>query len=1280
MKLHKVKTLNLNSLYGEHVIDFEKDLDQASLFLILGQTGAGKSTILDAICLGLFGVTPRLTRATGRPETDARHVMSYGTGRCRAEVHFSLKNADGERHHYRAVWECRRAYEKASGTLQDPIRSLYTYDEEGEEKLIVSDNRLKYFEPHFEEILEGMSVEDFQRSILLAQGEFAAFLKADEEVKASILEKLTSTDEYKLIGQRASAKRRDVERDLKDLLAKLDGLQILDEEDERELREHLADLEGALELARADLETTEACIKWLERLSEIEEESKQIAQAIKEREKAQKDRQEDLARLELDRACRPAEPTLEKLDEVREQVKSLQESHGKLEEDAKSAREANEKAAKTLGERQEALVKAREALEKARPDLESARNIVQRQESASKELARVKTRAEENTEALEALAASEKEQQEALAAAASAEESARAAIEDVDGASLLDGELRLEVLAAKVTHYADVRARVERARSKCQEAKESASSARAKLEVVDKQLEEARERVAPQRDALAAAKAMLDEMLEGTASSARRREVLEHKLDDARESLMTLDEALRLHEQLCEKRLEQANNKRTLSSQERDIKARQKSLEVLEKQIGEQRENLEGISIGLRSVEDKLVLSDHRKNLDEHEACPLCGSEDHPLIAEQSLDEVEAQLESDREKLVGRKEALTKQVTETNDEIREAELDLAALESAKANTEARRTGLRKELDKLLERYNGARHRIGFVAIEIFPGSSEEQSKLRDGLVVQRADLKREQDDARSALVKLDELVESFEGAREALRLASENHQKIEVEQGQLSSKLELLEASLHESRGHLAEVEEQRDSARDELASRFSRAKISLGEDPDNPDFKGALERARALRGRYEQAMEKLDQARKEKERLENERARSMERLEAARSEQARIDKELASRKEAVEALEKEREGLLDGRAPEDVQKELEEAISSAEKQQVEAREAASESKSRLERLQGSLQEKTKQLEEQKSALEELEQNLADLEKELGKKEAALRESLLSKEDRKKLEDEFATFEQEIADAKREQERLAAQMESHGEQRPEDERLDEFTPKKWEKEHARVRKEVDELLSERGGLKQQVEAQEKAKKRSEHMREELDALQSEYRVWETIHRLIGTKDGEGFKQFAQSLNLQELVDRANMRLDRLAPRYSLAVAVGDQGEPKLDFAVIDHHQADAHRPLTTLSGGETFLVSLALALGLSDFRRVEMPVETLLLDEGFGTLDQETLDVAMATLRQLQQESVQQIGIISHVESLKERVDTRIVVEKLGNGRSTLFVESANGRHGLAVL
>lgn len=207
-----------------------------------------------------------------------------------------------------------------------------------------------------------------------------------------------------------------------------------------------------------------------------------------------------------------------------------------------------------------------------------------------------------------------------------------------------------------------------------------------------------------------------------------------------------------------------------------------------------------------------------------------------------------------------------------------------------------------------------------------------------------------------------------------------------------------------------------------------------------------------------------------------------------------------------------------------------------------------------------------------------------------------------------------------------------------------------------------------------GALRERLKTQHEAKAQAAQFTEELQEKRKHYRVWETIHKLIGAKDGDAFKQFAQSLNLQELVDRANIRLKNLAPRYKLAVATGEQGEPKLNFSVRDTHQAGFDRPLTTLSGGETFLVSLALALALADFKRIDMPVETLLLDEGFGTLDQDTLDVAMNTLRQLQHESAQQIGIISHVEALKERVDTRILVEKQGNGRSVMHFEIAGQR------
>jgi exonuclease SbcC len=96
--------------------------------------------------------------------------------------------------------------------------------------------------------------------------------------------------------------------------------------------------------------------------------------------------------------------------------------------------------------------------------------------------------------------------------------------------------------------------------------------------------------------------------------------------------------------------------------------------------------------------------------------------------------------------------------------------------------------------------------------------------------------------------------------------------------------------------------------------------------------------------------------------------------------------------------------------------------------------------------------------------------------------------------------------------------------------------------------------------------------------------------------------------------------------------------------------------------------LTTLSGGETFLVSLALALALADYRAVEMPIETLLLDEGFGTLDTDTLNTAMDALERLQARGTQ-IGIISHLGGLRERIEARIVVDKVGNGRSEIRFE-----------
>jgi DNA repair protein SbcC/Rad50 len=216
------------------------------------------------------------------------------------------------------------------------------------------------------------------------------------------------------------------------------------------------------------------------------------------------------------------------------------------------------------------------------------------------------------------------------------------------------------------------------------------------------------------------------------------------------------------------------------------------------------------------------------------------------------------------------------------------------------------------------------------------------------------------------------------------------------------------------------------------------------------------------------------------------------------------------------------------------------------------------------------------------------------------------------------------------------------------------------------------------LAQEVGALEHELDEQDRARAKVSIFEVQLDELSKQRDVWKRISDLIGRKDGDRFKEFAQSLNLQSLLQRANARLRRFTPRYTLGTAREEDDYkmqwPTMSFVVIDSYQAHSERPVTTLSGGETFMVSLSLALALADMRRQAMPQETLLMDEGFGTLDQHTLSIVMNTLQQLHQDANQQIGLISHVEALRERIPYRVVVEPMGTGRSLIRMEQPD-RH-----
>ncbi|PKN56682.1 MAG: chromosome segregation protein SMC, partial [Deltaproteobacteria bacterium HGW-Deltaproteobacteria-14] len=223
---------------------------------------------------------------------------------------------------------------------------------------------------------------------------------------------------------------------------------------------------------------------------------------------------------------------------------------------------------------------------------------------------------------------------------------------------------------------------------------------------------------------------------------------------------------------------------------------------------------------------------------------------------------------------------------------------------------------------------------------------------------------------------------------------------------------------------------------------------------------------------------------------------------------------------------------------------------------------------------------------------------------------------------------------------------------------------------------AAARRELEEASQELGALTSDVTRHQAQLRRFAAEKDAWDARRETMNLWKRLHRLIGEGDGKAFQEFAQILNLQELVDRANGHLRALAPRYALITAVDGKGRPRLDFAIRDAWLAGRQRPITTLSGGETFQVSLALALGLADMRTRGMPLETLLLDEGFGTLDPRALDHAVEALERLHARSRIQVGVISHVEALRERIEARVVVEALGNGHSRLRPELGGARDG----
>ena len=371
-----------------------------------------------------------------------------------------------------------------------------------------------------------------------------------------------------------------------------------------------------------------------------------------------------------------------------------------------------------------------------------------------------------------------------------------------------------------------------------------------------------------------------------------------------------------------------------------------------------------------------------------------------------------------------------------------------------------------------------------------------------------------------------------------------------------------------------------------------------------------------------------------------------------------RKSQELSSKQQAAATTANDRQQLFGAQDPDAEEQRWRQIMAHAESAAQQATTELNQSQARLtetsnnsQRLQVQIQQRTALLEQREDAWRQaLEQaNFAD--------EAAFVAALLPSAERAQLQQQ----QRRLQDQRLELNSKRAEQQQRRRTLAEQRIASELDAASLQQQLTEARAQQQAGNTRCGQLEQQLRANAQAQRQAQAQQQRVQQQRQIEERWHKLNALIGSGDGKKFRNFAQSLNFEIMVANANSQLRKLSDRYLL---VHDPGQA-LELQVLDNYQAGAMRPTKNLSGGESFIVSLALALGLAQMASHKTRVDSLFIDEGFGSLDPDSLDTALNTLAELQQDD-KLIGIISHVTSLQERIPTQIAIIPQGNGRSRI--------------
>ncbi|MGL4518788.1 MAG: AAA family ATPase [Phocaeicola sp.] len=1253
MKILKLTLLNLASLEGEQVIDFEQEpLKSSDLFSITGATGSGKSTILDAICLALYGFCPRFKEAGkvkfyGESDFhndkdlqphDPRNILSRGTKRCFSELLFEVN--DGGL--YQARWSC----EVGRTNYQKPVRKLYKLEKSSEGKLLEKELEVATRKGDNEAInrLIGLDYGQFVRTVILAQGSFANFIKADDKEKALLLEKLTGTEIYTTIAK----KIYEFYKQAADQYVELEGrinqmaVNLLADQEYETLLQESGELEIQLKELTDKQKVADGALLWWNDLEQLQRTL--VAQELLKREAEQA--LLSVARDEEELAL------WDKITPIQGCYTKWQASADNLERVKLAIQEAQSKQV-IQAEQQRVTahtwVEAKRLHEVAKEQLEERAPIISKAKVAKA--------------TLDELATMLTNQERELQVIRVAKEEALAALRQNE-TDRLTASTRKELAVATLKGLAPYQSMLEDSKviganlkeSRKNQLKEQADG-RA-LELAKKQQLAAVEQLAVEQIGVAKqaelVAAKLAELNQSKSSFAKLNlESLQQQLLRSNKQLTDWKEWYRLGK-------EQVNSLDSSHSKETEVEQLKKEIVAAEAKCMELLQEKSAIEKVLPGLEEgyRLAMSASseamRASLVVDEPCPVCGATNHPYAHQnvtELLSPLKVQIRCHTDRLKELEGLLTHPQTGLNSSLQQAR---GRVEGFNEVLKRLRLECKQQQEARLALATNYPEQPLLHTAALVPATFQGVASLLVAATQQVEEAAQAMESYRSLQNELNNRQTAYDEAKsiadEALRKLTKWQADLSAEQSRIGEQ----EKAVNELRMQLVEK-------RTEL-----RGQITLAgwESLYETHFEGLLEELRALYTSYTRAKEEEEAASGELKELAATHLEQQKMVEIHQERELRYQAEVTALKQRLEVEMGSYCSLLNGADPFEVERQFKVVVDEADKQERhalqlhrEATEAASQTKGNYDALLAQQQQEQK-------VIEQLREEITLFVAEYNQVEGllltweTLQQLFNSERDWVGLRKRLDEFKQRVV-------RCAGMVEQCTEAVTKHQAiLHKPTAQREEllQEVAECKVKLEQIDQSRQQVNGRLMAHKEAFQKVEHYQEELKEKRRISENWKLLNDILGNKDGDNFRETAQIYTLQFLLKQANAQLTLLTNRYRL-----EQVNNSLSIRIVDKDRADEVRNLSSLSGGETFLVSLSLALGLSSLSSRNISIQNLFVDEGFGTLDAESLSVVIDALSSLHALQGKKVGVISHTAEMRERIQTQIKVVKQGSGGRSLI-------------